>query len=362
MVQAISQRAGELACGQEQRLGRLALVQILGQSKTEPEYRLLSEDLLDSVVVTEISESGTVPELRITNNLDIRVLLIDGQELIGAKQNRVLNTDVLVPAKTSLKLPVSCVEQGRWSYRAPRRQPGAGPKRDISPHMFQPGKSAVFRTRQRKSRAVYHALKEMGAYDADQSAVWSEVAEELSSSGVPSATYSLHDLYLARQRELDEFRKNLKLEDEAVGLAVFMEGRFQGLDIFDRHSTLAYYWEPLVDSYTISLLNREDLTTNKPAEENKADFPHNEREVLSGILDEAASAEWEGFQPPGEGRDYRLSKDTLAGSCLVFDERIVLHEQLFHVEPDDHNEERIRQAYRGRLYRRFRSRRHREQD
>jgi len=361
MVQAIAQRAGELECGQEQRLGQLALVQILGQRKTEPEYKLLSEDLRDSVVVTEVSESGTVPELRITNNLEVRVLLIDGQELIGAKQNRILNTDVLVPAKASLKLPVSCVEQGRWSYRAPRRQPGAGPKRDISPHMFQPGKSAVLRTRQRKSRAVYRSLKETGVYDAGQSAVWDEVAAELSSSGVPSATYSLHDLYLARQRELDEFRKNLKLEDEAVGLAVFMEGRFQGLDIFDRHSTLAYYWEPLVDSYTISFLNRGELTT-KPAEEDKIDCPSNEREVLRGILDEAASAEWEGFQPPGEGRDYRLSKDKLAGSCLVFDERIVLHEQLFHVEPDDRNDARIQQAYQGRLHRRFRSRRNPNQE
>ena len=79
------------------------------------------------MIVTEINESGSVPELRITNNLDERVLLIDGQELIGAKQNRILNTDVLVSAKKSLNLPVSCVEQGRWGYGTSLRPPTPPP-------------------------------------------------------------------------------------------------------------------------------------------------------------------------------------------------------------------------------------------
>src|SRR5262245_38299954 len=76
-------------------------------------YRLASEALADqSALVEEVTESGSVPNLLVENKGDLRVLFLDGEELIGAKQNRVLNTSVLVAAHTRIKIPVSCVEQG----------------------------------------------------------------------------------------------------------------------------------------------------------------------------------------------------------------------------------------------------------
>jgi hypothetical protein len=44
------------------------------------------------------------------------VLLLDGEELAGAKQNRVLNTTILLPEKSETVVPVSCTEANRWSY------------------------------------------------------------------------------------------------------------------------------------------------------------------------------------------------------------------------------------------------------
>ena len=50
-----------------------------------------------------------------SNPLDEAVLLYDGEELVGAKQNRILNVSVLVGAGAKMPIPVSCVEQGRWA-------------------------------------------------------------------------------------------------------------------------------------------------------------------------------------------------------------------------------------------------------
>ena len=62
--------------------------------------------------------AGSVPELLAHNPLDASVLLYDGEELIGAKQNRILNVTVLVAAASETRIPVSCVEEGRWRARS----------------------------------------------------------------------------------------------------------------------------------------------------------------------------------------------------------------------------------------------------
>src|SRR5262245_42669230 len=76
------------------------------------------------VTVEEVNESGSVPNLLVDNQADTLVLFLEGEELRGAKQNRVLNTSVLVAARSKMTVPVSCVAQGRWRYSS--RQFGSG--------------------------------------------------------------------------------------------------------------------------------------------------------------------------------------------------------------------------------------------
>jgi hypothetical protein len=66
--------------------------------------------------IEELHEAGSAPELRVVNEGALRVLILEGDELVGARQNRVVNSSVLVAAGSELVLPVSCVERGRWSY------------------------------------------------------------------------------------------------------------------------------------------------------------------------------------------------------------------------------------------------------
>ena len=61
---------------------------------------LLADEAIQagSVTVQEVNEGGSVPNLLVTNQGDSRVLFLEGEELRGAKQNRVLNTSVLIAA------------------------------------------------------------------------------------------------------------------------------------------------------------------------------------------------------------------------------------------------------------------------
>ena len=95
------------------------VVPLLDLSSPTAGWLTLDDALARGVTeITEVSEAGSVPQLRLLNRGDEPVFLLDGEELIGAKQNRILNLSILAPGRTNLEIPVSCVEQGRWSWRA----------------------------------------------------------------------------------------------------------------------------------------------------------------------------------------------------------------------------------------------------
>src|SRR6185437_7800786 len=88
------------------------------------QYRTLAQAIaLGELVVTE-AEQATVPTLRVITTGDVPVLIIDGEEVVGGNQNRVVNTSLLVPAPSKFDLPVSCVEHGRWSEARPAFEAG----------------------------------------------------------------------------------------------------------------------------------------------------------------------------------------------------------------------------------------------
>jgi hypothetical protein len=75
----------------------------------DPDWLVLDE-AGDRARVTEVSEAGSVPFLQVANGADRPLLLLDGEELLGAKQNRILNTTVLVAVDAGGDLPLG----GAW--------------------------------------------------------------------------------------------------------------------------------------------------------------------------------------------------------------------------------------------------------
>src|SRR5262245_53696470 len=76
------------------------------ESPAAAPYATLDEAMgRHEIEVTEVSEGGSVPTLRVHNKSDSRVFLMAGEHLVGAKQNRVLNTSLMVGAKSEVPIP-----------------------------------------------------------------------------------------------------------------------------------------------------------------------------------------------------------------------------------------------------------------
>ena len=107
----------QLEFGELYQFENMAVVPLFSLIDDSPGYMVLQEALeRQLIIISEVSQGGSVPELVVINKADMPVLVVDGEELIGAKQNRVLNTTTLLKKNSETVIPVSCVEEGRWSY------------------------------------------------------------------------------------------------------------------------------------------------------------------------------------------------------------------------------------------------------
>ena len=88
-VEILAKTLGSILAGKPKTHGALTVIPILAPMQAEPEWLTLAE-AGDRVRITVISEGGSVPDLKLTNLGDLPLLILDGEQLVGAKQNRIL--------------------------------------------------------------------------------------------------------------------------------------------------------------------------------------------------------------------------------------------------------------------------------
>ena len=198
---------GKVEVGEGRHFRNLTVFPLLVSEEGEgakPRYELLSDAIeAGAASVEEVDEAGSVPFLAVANKAAIPVLVPEGEILIGAKQNRTVNLTVLVAAGATFKLPVSCVEQGRWSYTSRR---------------FKPAAFAHPKLRNLKMKAAQESRALGYAPQSDQGAVWEEVEDHLHAMEAPaSPTRSWTDGYEAAEGRLEDYRKAIELPEGACG-------------------------------------------------------------------------------------------------------------------------------------------------
>ena len=223
----------QIRVGDPLRHESLSVFPLFSLATGEVDYRLSETALADeSLLVEEVDESGSVPDLLVENKGDVRVLFLEGEELIGAKQNRILNASVLVAAHSKIKIPVSCVEQGRWRYK--------------SRYFGSSGSHSPSKLRRALKASVSRSVKQKRGHRSDQGEVWKEVTALHAAHAVESDTAAMSDAFDSYQDRIASYRDKLKYVDNATGMAVAIGDKVVSVDLFDKPSTCQKVWDRML--------------------------------------------------------------------------------------------------------------------
>jgi hypothetical protein len=305
MAEVTSTYLEKAKIGRKQSFQNLAVFPLLSPYATALDYIMLDEALDKELMeVAEVGESGSVPELKVVNKSPKMILILDGEELVGAKQNRIVNTTILIQANATTVIPVSCVEQGRWSYQSPRFY--------SQKRMMSSGLRAM------KARQVHDSVRASGRYRSDQGAIWKEISEKAVRMHAESPSMAMAEMYEKKRSSLEKYVNHFRLTDMQVGAIFGINGKVVGLDCFGKLETLTSVFKKLVQSYALDAVDW--------LEEGKG------HKVLKGdvtkFLKASAKATVESRPSVGLGTDLRLESENLAGFALALDDQI-LHFSIF---------------------------------
>jgi hypothetical protein len=299
VVQEIQESLAGLKLGSPQSHVNLAVFPLLGESAVSNNYLLLDEALERKLArVTEVSAEGRVPELAFENGSCEKILLVDGDELVGAKQNRILNLSILVGGGQKLVIPVSCVEQGRWSWRGGE---------------FRAARRTMFaKARARKTRHVTESLRFNGDRRSNQSDVWAGIAAKVQFCAVQSDTLAMADVYDETAPRLRAYGDAFGPELDQRGAVIAIDGKPIGVELFDSAAAFARYLPKLVASYALDAIETECGKSFVPSEDDVRRF-----------LESIANAAGERVAALGEGEDIRLSGEGISAGALAANGRLV---------------------------------------
>lgn len=188
------------------------------------------------VQIGEVGDGAVVPELEIGNESDWPILLLDGETLLGARQNRIVTASVLVAPRTKTRVSVTCVEAGRWGEERP---------------VGRSGLHAPSGVRARNRASVNASVESGRGLQPDQAGVWEEVAGYSARFGVTSPTSAMEDVHGRAAGGVHALVGGTKPLPGQCGVAAAVGGRVIAVDLFDDPQTLADYWDALVAGYAL---------------------------------------------------------------------------------------------------------------
>lgn len=282
-----------------QNYKNISIVPLKSENKTKVDILSLKKGLELGLVEVKECEHSTVNTIMVTNNAVTPLILVDGDEITGAKQNRIVNTTILIPPKTTMKVSVSCTEHGRWHFK------GNGSKKS---NFTYSNYFANSNTRRAKAQNL-HAEKDC------QSAVWESIDAVESRVAYKSPTSALNDSY-ENIINKDDYLNHFECLANQTGLIAIIDGEIRGLEIFANPQMYKDYHEKIINSYVIDSINTENI-------ENDVDF-----DEVFDILVNLESSKFRKNKTEGLGESFNFSNKSGIGSVLIYEGEL-LHMPFF---------------------------------
>ncbi len=284
-----------------QQCEALTVVQLNTQPCNTFEYITLTKAMKQNLIeIRELNQSGSVNEVYVINKSRHFVFMTDGDVLSGAKQNRVLNTSVLLLPESKTVLPVSCVEQGRWSY--------ASEKFSSTDYVIPINMRAA------KSNKVMCSMRSSKSFRADQGEVWDKVAQYSSQMNVTSESNNFSDVFDQRQSAYAKFLNVFQCHQNANGLAFFIKKELKNIDVFNRTEVYEEYFPKLIKGASLDVygLNYKEKMTDAEVSFKTLD-----------MLDKLETLNPETHQGVSAGNEKRFGSDEASGFELNYNGHLI---------------------------------------
>ncbi|MCU0259102.1 MAG: hypothetical protein MUF56_08785 [Solirubrobacteraceae bacterium] len=288
-----------LTLGAPKVAGPLAVFPVFGPAPVL-DYRAFSDAVEHGAFVKELEHGASVNRLLVGNPTGRALLLYEGEQVLGAQQDRTLDASVLVAAGAQLEVPVSCVEAGRWDDR--RRDEHFRP----APHADDPSLRRA--KREAADRNAARGLRER----PEQSEVWQAVGARLDHFAVASPSAKFGDLFEQRAGHIDALADDIEPEAGQVGALACVGGEPVALDVVSRPDAFAALHDRLVRGYAL-----DALAVRHPRGE-VAD-----PEVAGTFFARALGAARRPAATPGLGEAHALVDRRVVGSTLTHEGELI---------------------------------------
>ena len=264
--------------------------------KNNNKYLSFSEAIAkNQVQISEVNKEGLLTKLSVSNKSSDNIIILNGELIIGTqiRQDRIVDSTVLIPGYATVLINTFCGEQYRWSPRLSNK--------------ISTSESLYFSSGRANNAA------DINTKLSKQCRIWSEISEKISDFNVKSFTNSVDQIYKKKKVNVEEIVNFFKIPSEAVGVALGINHQLVNIDIFSNNCMLQIYLPKIIRSIALdsfkkiskkSYLKKKDVHRflRQIHQANKQ-----KRKVVEGTL----------------GEELQFNSESVAGSILYHKEQTV---------------------------------------
>ena len=202
--------------------------------KNNNKYLSFSEAMAkNQVQISEVNKEGLLTKLSVSNKSSDNIIILNGELIIGTqiRQDRIVDSTVLIPGYATVLINTFCGEQYRWSPRLSNK--------------ISTSESLYFSSGRANNAA------DINTKLSKQCRIWSEISEKISDFNVKSFTNSVDQIYKKKKVNVEEIVNFFKIPSEAVGVALGINHQLVNIDIFSNNCMLQIYLPKIIRSIAL---------------------------------------------------------------------------------------------------------------